>query len=271
LERSNYRAERSNATISGNIFILPVLQQERQAGGSLVKWHAEVKTMATAVEQRVPPLVAGDKLTREEFLRRWEANPEIKNAELIGGIVYMSSPVSVEHGDMDGDLGTWLGHYKAATPGTASGRNTTSFLLDDSPQPDLNLRILPGYGGGSWVEGKYLHGVPELLAEVSASSASYDLHVKRDLYQAAGVPEYVAVLLFEREIRWHILVNNEYQLLRPDADGLWRSRIFPGLWLDGQALLAGNLQQVLTWLQEGLASPEHQRFTAELASRKTRR
>src|SRR5947209_645384 len=116
--------------------------------------------MAVALEQRVPPLAAGDKLTREEFLRRWRAHPEIKNAELIGGIVYMSSPVSVDHGDVDGDVGTWLGVYKAATPGTASGHNTTSYLLDDTPQPDINLRILPDFGGTSWVEEKYLHGVP---------------------------------------------------------------------------------------------------------------
>jgi Uma2 family endonuclease len=227
--------------------------------------------MATAVEQRVPPLAAGDKLSREEFIRRWEAHPEIKNAELIGGMVFMSSPVTVEHGDMDGDLGTWLGMYKAATPGTASGHNTTSYLLEDAPQPDLNLRLLPEYGGRSWVERKYLHGVAELLAEICRSSASYDLHVKLDLYQEAKVPEYLAVLLYEREIRWHILVNGQYQLLPADADGLWRSRIFPGLWLDGAALLAGNLQQVLARLQEGLQSPEHERFVAELAGRKAAR
>src|SRR5260370_13068226 len=116
------------------------------------------RIMATAIEESVPPLNAGDKLTREEFLRRWEAHPEIKNAELIGGIVYMASPVSVEHGDMDGDVGGWLAVYKAATPGTASGHNTTSFLLDDTPQPDVTLRILSEFGGGSWIEDKYLAG-----------------------------------------------------------------------------------------------------------------
>src|SRR5256885_8011880 len=149
--------------------------------------------MATVVEQQVPPLERGDKLTRAEFMRRWEAHPEINNAELIGGIVFMASPVSVQHGDMDGDLGTWLGTYKAATPGTATGHNTTSFLLDDTPQPDIYLRILPEYGGTSWVEGKYLHGVPELLTEICRSSAAYDLHVKLDLYQTAKVPEYLAI------------------------------------------------------------------------------
>ena len=180
----------------------------------------------------------------------------------------MSSPVSVEHGDMEGSVGTWFGTYRAATPGTGCGHNTTSFMLADTPQPDLNLRVLPEFGGTSWVEDKFLHGVPELLAEICRSSASYDLHVKLNLYQAANVPEYLTVLLFEREIRWHVLVNGEYQLLQPDSDGLLRSRIFPGLWLDGKALFAGNMQQVLARLQDGLRSPEHASFVAALAARK---
>ena len=227
--------------------------------------------MSTTVERRIPDLVAGDKLTRAEFLRRWEAHPEIKNAELIGGIVYMPSPVSLERGELDGDVGGWLCGYRAATPGTACGHNATSFILEDTPQPDLHLRIRPEYGGSSWVEGKYLGGVPELLTEICRSSASYDLHVKLDLYQAAKIPEYLAILLFEQEIRWHVLVNGEYQLLPVDPDGLLRSRIFPGLWLDGKALLAGNIQQVLARLQEGLRSPEHDKFVAELANRKAAR
>lgn len=226
--------------------------------------------MATVVAQDVPPLVPGDQLTKAEFLRLWEAHPEIKNAELLGGKVYMSSPVSVEHGDMEGNIGTWLGVYKAYTPGTACGHNTTSFLLDDVPQPDLNLRILPEFGGRSWVADKYLHGSPELLVEICASSASYDLHVKLDLYREAGVREYLVILLYEKEIRWHVLVDGQYQLLPGFADSLWRSRFFPGLWLEGKALLAGEMPQVLTSLQEGLATPEHQAFVADLAQRKGR-
>ncbi|HEV3339965.1 MAG TPA: Uma2 family endonuclease [Pirellulales bacterium] len=224
--------------------------------------------MAIITEQCVPPLSAGDQLTREEFLRRWEADPSIKLAELIEGTVYMPSLVSVEHGSTDGDVGTWLGVYHAFTPGTASERNTTSFMLSDSPQPDLNLRLLAEYGGGSWVEDRFLHGRPELLAEVCVSTASYDLNQKFRLYQSAGVPEYLAVVVFEREIRWHVLVDGRYQLFLPDADGLHRSRLFPGLWLDGQALLAGNLRQVLDRLPEGLRSPEHDRFVGELAARR---
>jgi hypothetical protein len=224
--------------------------------------------MAATVERSVPPLSAGDKLTRQEFLRRWEADPEIKKAELIGGLVFMPSPVSVEHGDTEADVGTWLGVYKATTPGTASGHNTTSLLLEDTPQPDLNLRLLPEYGGASSEKDRYLQGVPEFLAEICRSSASYHLHVKFDLYQAAGVPEYLAILLYEEEIRWHVLADGRYQLLSAAADGLWRSRVFPGLCLDGKALLGGNLAQVLARLQEGLDSPAHKQFVTELADRK---
>ena len=223
--------------------------------------------MATAIEQRSPPLVAGDSLTREEFMRRWERHPEIKNAELIGGVVYMASPVSPEHGQADSDLGIWIGTYRIATPGTESGHNTTVILLGDTAQPDNHLRIAQACGGGSWPEGTHLSGVPELVCEICRSSAAYDLHAKLELYEAAGVPEYLAVLQFEEEIRWHVLLNGKYELLPPDGEGLWRSRIFPGLWLDGKAMLARDLSRVLSRLHEGLESAEHQAFVAELQRR----
>jgi hypothetical protein len=221
--------------------------------------------MAT-VEQATMPLAFGDWLSREEFMRLWEAHPEIKRAELIGGVVYMPSPLSADHGNTDQDVGGWLFSYRIRTPGTDSGSNSTTFLLDDVPQPDLNLRILPEYGGRSRVEDRYIHGVPEMLAEISLTSAAYDLHQKLDLYEAAGIPEYLAVLLYEREIRWHILTDGRYQLLPPDADGIWRSRVFPGLWLDGAALLARNMVQVIAKLEEGLRSPEHHAFVQRLAA-----
>jgi Putative restriction endonuclease len=217
------------------------------------------------LERTVPPLNAGDKLTREEFLRRWHMHPEIKRAELIGGIVYMPSPVSVDHGDTDIPVGTWLGVYMAGTPGCIASDNATTFLLDDSPQPDKHLRLVSECGGTSQVIDGYLHGPPELTAEVCKSSVAYDLHQKLDLYEAAGVKEYVAVLLHEKEIRWHQLVSGSYKVMPSEADGIWRSRVFPGLWLDGAAMLRRDLTQVLAKLQEGLASPDHVAFVERLA------
>src|SRR5262245_34678551 len=226
--------------------------------------------MAT-VEQELPPLTNGLRLTREEFLRRWKLHPEITKAELIGGVVYMGSPVSAEHGDSEGDVGIWIGAYRVATPGTASGHNTTSFLLEDTPQPDINLRILPECGGASWIEDRYLAGAPELMTEVCLSSANHDLHVKYDLYESAGVQEYLAILLETKEIRWHIRVNGRYQLLAPDANGTWLSQVFPGLWLDGAALLRRDMTTVLAKLSEGIQSPEHKQFVERLAKARSPR
>jgi Uma2 family endonuclease len=220
--------------------------------------------MAT-VDALTAPFEDGLRLTRDEFIRRWEEHPEINRAELIGRVVYMPSPVSREHGEKDNDVGCWTGVYKAWTPGVAGGHECTVFLHDDAPQADANL---PECGGGARYEGKYLAGKPEFFGEVSLSSTHYDLHEKLELYQSAGIPEYLVVLMRERQIRWHVLENGIYALMPPDADGIWRSRVFPGLWLDGLALLDGNLAQVLTKLQEGLNSPEHQAFVERLRAAK---
>ncbi len=222
------------------------------------------------VDQPSPPLVAGDKLDRGEFLRRWHAHPEIKRAELIAGIVYTPSPVTLEHGDMEGQLGLLLGTYAEATPGTKISHNTTSLLREDSPQPDLHLRILPEFGGLTRLVGDYLAGPPELVVEICRSSAAYDLHQKLELYEQAGVPEYLAVLLYEQEIRWHCLAKDHYQLLPPDADGVWRSPRFPGLWLDGKALLESDMATVLARLGEGIRSPKHADFVTNLALHKSK-
>src|SRR5262245_30747645 len=147
--------------------------------------------MATVEKElEIEPLVQGDRLSRDEFLRRWEAMPGLKRAELIGGVVYMPSPVSVNHSESDNPLATWLGVYAAYSSGCKAGTNATWFMLGDAPQPDDHLRILPEHGGQSWVEGDYAHGAPELAAEVTRSRTTYDLHQKKNLYEPAGVQEY---------------------------------------------------------------------------------
>jgi Uma2 family endonuclease len=223
--------------------------------------------MAT-VTASAPPLVNGDRLSRDEFLRRWSEHPETKRAELIGGIVYLASPVTLEHGDSEGDLGLLLGTYAAHTPGVKHAHNTTILMDEDAPQPDVHLRILPEYGGVTRKKGKSLWGSPELTSEVCLTSAVYDLHQKLELYEEAGVQEYLAVLIYEREIRWHTLTKKGYQAMAPASDNLWKSKIFPGLWLDGQALLAHDSGKILATLQKGLQSLEHADFVKKLAKKK---
>ena len=223
----------------------------------------------TTAEQAPEPLIAGDRLTREEFLRRWEAMPGLKRAELIGGVVYMSSPLQRKHSVMEHSLSGWLSVYEAATPGCEGANNATWLMLEDAPQPDTDLRVLPEYGGQSGMKGPYSQGAPEFLAEVCLSSTSYDLHQKLELYRAAGVKEYLAVLLNSNEVRWHRLVANDYQVLPTDADGVIRSRVFPGLWLQVDALLADDMPKLLETLQRGLQSPEHAEFVELLKRRRS--
>lgn len=214
------------------------------------------------------PLYAGQRLKREEFLRRWEAVPELKRAELIGGLVYMPSPVSIAHSEHDTLLVTILATYAIRTPGCQAGHSGTWLMQEDAPQPDAHLIILPEYGGQSRVEDKYHAGAPELAAEVTLSTGSYDLGPKLKLYQASGVREYLGVILSEPQVIWRRVIEGRYETIAAAADGLLRSQIFPGLWLDAAALLVLDGVRVMEALDRGLKSPEHEDFVRLLASRK---
>jgi len=217
-------------------------------------------------ERAVQPLCEGQQLTVREFLRRWEAMPEVKFAELIDGFVYMPSPQTSDHGRTELRIDAWLAIYIANTPGCDAGSQSTWLMLRSAPQPDSYLWILRGYGGQSRTRGKYHLGAPELAAEICFSSDTYDLGVKKALYQRAGVREYIAILVEEEEIRWHRLVNGEYQLSRPTSKGVFRSTVFPGLWLDGPAVWKYDVVRLLKTLERGLQSAEHAAFVKQLAA-----
>jgi hypothetical protein len=58
--------------------------------------------------------------------------------------------------------------------------------------------------------------------------------------------------------------EGNYEQLSPDESGILKSPFFPGLWLDVSALLAGEMQQVLSVLNLGISSSEHQAFVKRL-------
>ncbi len=226
-----------------------------------------VARMLEAPRDERPPLQTGDHLTRAEFERRYEAYPEIKKAELIEGVVYMPSPVRFQrHSRPHSDVIVWLGTYRATTPGVLVGDNATLRLdYDNEPQPDAVMRLEPERGGRSRIsQDDYLEGAPELIVEVAASSAAYDLHAKLRAYQRNGVQEYLALQMYERRADWFALREGVYVPLAPDEAGVLRSEVFPGLWLQPSALFAGDLAAVLNVLQQGLASPDHADFCARL-------
>jgi len=216
---------------------------------------------------RIPILCAGDRLTRDEFERRYSAMPDLKKAELIEGVVYMGSPVSLtKHGQPHLVLGNWLGFYEVNTPGLDSGSNSTVRLdLDNEVQPDLLLRIPESASGTSRLAADdYLEGPPELAIEVAASSVSYDLHQKLAVYRRNGVKEYLVHRTEDGEIDWFQLEHGTYVRQVPNEQGLLQSRVFPGLWLDPRALLQGDLQALRATVERGCAQPEHAAFCVRL-------
>lgn len=213
----------------------------------------------------LPPLENGDRLTLTEFERRYSAMPHLKKAELIEGVVYRSSPLRAKaHGKPHGSIMGWLWTYTAATPGIDLYDNPTVRLdADNEPQPDAVLRIETG-GQSRISADDYIEGAPELIVEIAASSASYDLHDKLRVYRRNGVLEYIVWRTYSQKIDWFQLIQGEYVSLPPDSDGILKSQIFPGLWLASPSLLSGNLAQVLHVLQQGIASLEHETFVKHL-------
>jgi Uma2 family endonuclease len=226
----------------------------------------DVQQTSSSHAESVLPLCAGDRLTRDEFEQRYEAMPDVNKAELIEGVVYIPSPVSAEdHGEPHFDFITWLGVYRSHTPGVRGGDNSSLRLdLDNEPQPDGYLRLLPERGGRSKLVGGYLQGPPELIAEVSASSASYDLHDKLNAYRRNQVLEYVVWRVWDNAVDWFVWRAGRFERREPDADGIYKSTVFPGLWLDPAAVVAGDMARVLEVLERGLASKEHADFVARL-------
>ena len=217
----------------------------------------------------VPPLQNGDRLTRAEFERRFDATPGLKKAELIEGVVYMPPPVSFTYHDLPNtDLLGLLIQYRVATPGVLAGGNSSLRLdLDNMPQPDAFLIIQPEHGGQARVdEDGYVVGAPELVAEVAASTVSYDLHAKLNVYRRHGVREYIVWRTLDREIDHFTLREGRYDRLGADENGVRRSEIFPGLWLDAKSLLQGDLATALKVLEQGLNSSEHREFVDRLGA-----
>ena len=214
----------------------------------------------------IPNLENGDQLSRDEFERRYSAMPDQKKAELIEGVVYMASALRItQHGEPHADIIGWLSFYKAFTPNLQLGDNCTVRLdLDNEPQPDALLRIEVG-GQSRISQDGYVEGAPELIVEIAASTVSIDVHQKLKVYRRNGVQEYLVWRVEDGEFDWFSLKAGEYIKLELDSNGIIYSQIFPGLWLDISALLAGNLAKVLEVLQQGLASQEHQDFVQNIS------
>ncbi len=170
------------------------------------------------------------------------------------------------HGQPHARIMTWLGYYDSQTPGLLLADNA-SIRLDwaNEPQPDAALMIDPAHGGQARIsEDDYIEGAPELAAEVASSSASYDLGDKLQVFQRAGVREHLVWRVLDAEMDWFRLQHGHYEQLRCPADNIHRSEVFPGLWLDSDALMRGDMARVIDVVKQGTSSKEHAEFVRQL-------
>jgi Uma2 family endonuclease len=206
----------------------------------------------TVTEREVMPLASGDRLTRKEFHRRYCDNPQIKRAELISGVVYVASPMRFDQHDAPTvSVHGWLYTYRLGKSNVKIGGSATIYLLADTEvQPDAFLFYHPrSWEGGITISPDgYLDGAPELVVEIAASTASYDLHDKKEAYRRAGVREYLVWRVLDRAIDWFRLRHGEYVRLEPDEHGIIESEIFPGLRLDVAKMIAGDDEGVVATL-----------------------
>jgi Uma2 family endonuclease len=224
---------------------------------------------------RTPTLLNGDHLSVPEFEHRYSAMLGDAKAELIEGIAIMSPPISASHGQANSLLGMLLGQYAAATPGVSCAINP-SLRLDggNEYQPDVVLWIDRGPLANAKVGSDgLLEGRPELVAEISLSSQTYDLHEKKEVYRRNSIPEYIVWELNEDspKFHWFHLENGEYIFAgKPPRTKLMTlcSVVFPGLWLDAFSICAGRGifdKAILRTLDKGLKSAEHKTFVRKLA------
>ncbi|MDB5353414.1 MAG: hypothetical protein JWN86_4661 [Planctomycetota bacterium] len=225
--------------------------------------------MSTIRREKAPnsPLRAGQRLDRATFHALYETMPAGIKAELIGGVVTMPGPLGRRQGGVDGLVHYWLNHYRFRTPGLEVLGNASAALDDvGEPQPDAQLRILPEYGGQTTNFGKIVGGAPELIVEVSDSTRDTDLGPKLEDYSRSGVLEYLVALIDPDEVAWHVREAGRLVRVPPDPDGFFRSRAFPGLWLDPLALMFDHGPALVAALERGLATDEHAAFVARLAA-----
>ncbi len=210
-------------------------------------------------------------MTATEFLRFCDRDDVPPRAELINGVIRIMSPISYGyHSNPHGNLLAWLGFYSCLTPGVELAAPSSLRLDEDNvPEPDGLLRIPSNAGGQSRIApGNYLEGAPELVAEIAGTSAAFDLHDKLELYRRHGVREYIVWRARNDAIDWFVLHEGRFERLELPADRCYKSEVFPGLWMDVDALIRGDLAAVFQAVKRGTeTTPQHAEFLQRLNKR----
>jgi len=212
----------------------------------------------------------GDRRSQADFRHLRLSCHDGEDFELIWGEVFRTTPCVARDPDVLPLLAGVFRPYRDATRGIALERHPTTILgVDTEVRPVLLLLYSSAAGGSSrYDEEGNVTGPPEMVVEVANSTRSLEMHAKLWAYRESGVREYLVLCVEEREIHWsHFPSKRE---LKPDKAGVWKSRVFPGLWVDGPALFDEDAAKLVETVRLGLASPQHAAFVRRLEARKRR-
>jgi len=236
----------------------------------VIELMASLRTPIQIDRPGIPPLEPSDRLTRDEFERRYHAMPDDLKAELIVGVVYIASSVRYRsHGKPHIILSGLLLTYSVETENVETADNATTRLdLDNEPQADLLMFVDPQAGGRIRIsDNGDIENGPELVAEIASSPINIDLHAKLNAYRKSGVCEYLVWRVRDNEIDFLENVRGEFVPILPESDGVLKSRQFPSLWIDKAALLEGRFPDALKTLRAGIATDAHRHFVSSLSDK----
>jgi Uma2 family endonuclease len=189
------------------------------------------------------------KLAYDEFLH-WDGDNQ--HVEWVDGKVVEMSPVTEEHTNVGLFLLLLLKHYAEAK---RLGRVFYEpFQMKTGPDlpgraPDILFVANANLGR---LKQLCLDGPGDLVVEIiSPGSRSVDRGQKFYEYEQGGVPEYWLIDPDRKQAEFYQRgTDGIYRLVAPDADGAYRSREMPGLWLKVDWLWQRPLPALLTVLKE---------------------
>lgn len=194
-----------------------------------------------------------DLVTFEEFC---QVIQDGQKADLIDGVVYMASPDTDPANDLNGLLWSLLRMFDSARQlgGEVRGSRFACFMdAMNAPEPDV---IYISGARKHLIQRLGFQGGPDVVIEiVSRDSRHRDYHLKRDLYEDAGVTEYWIVDPRERMFTALHLENEKFVEMPVSSDGVFRSQAIAGFWLRVNWLFESPLPDDYTVLQTILAGP----------------
>lgn len=173
--------------------------------------------------------------TVEDYHRMIEAGIlRDRNVELLSGEIHQMAPEGPPHTYYGGSLADRFREHLAGQALVREARPVT--LADSEPEPDIAIVR------GSWEDYRFRHPMGEeilLLVEISETSLTKDLEVKRGIYAAAGIEDYWIFNLRQPQL---IVLRNphngDYQSEVRRQEGALSPLAFPDLTLSVDQLLA---------------------------------